>query len=196
MAAFRAEPFVFISWALMLFGWILMLSAVAALQQNCKSANPEALALAGTAGYLGPVQCSEFYGYTWWITWYVFLLLIVVPILAAKRSLHKFRGGLLALLALAVMLVSDTANTFNLWNHLGFGKTAVDRARVMIAGSIIVSIALYLLILLIGVADEKGEKVEMSGEPKQGEETYGGRYVPKPGTTPGSPYAVEPSPTL
>jgi hypothetical protein len=180
----------------MLFGWILMLAAVAALQQDCTSTAPGALALAGTAGYLGPVSCSEIYGYTWWITWYVFLMLLVVPILAAKSSLHKFRGGLLGMLALAVMLVSDTANTFNIWNHLGFGKVAKDRARAMIAGSIIVSIALYLLICLIGVADEKGEKVEVSGEPKEGEETYGGRYVPKPGTTPGAPYAVEPTPTM
>jgi hypothetical protein len=151
------------------------------------------LALAGTAGYLGPVSCSKFYGYTWWIIWYVFLLLIVVPILAGKGSLGTFRGGLLGLLALGVMLVGDTANTFNLWNHLGFSGQTEDRARVMIAGSIFVSIALYLIILLVGVADEKGEKVETSGEPSAGEETYGGRYVSKPGT---SPYAVEPSPTM
>jgi hypothetical protein len=159
--------------------------------QNCSSASHSAVALAGTAGYLGPVSCSKFYGYTWWITWYIFLLLIVVPILAAKRSLGHFRGGLLGLLALGVMLVGDTANTFNLWNHLGFSKTAEDRARVMIAGTIIVSIAMYLLIMLIGIADEKGEKVQTSGEPTG--ETFGGRYVPKPGTT---PYAVEASPTM
>ncbi len=173
-----------------------MLSANAALQENCHASTPEALALAGTAGYLGPVECSKFYGYTWWITWYVFFLVILVPILAAKRQLGKFRGGLLGLLALGVMLVGDTANTYNLWNHLGFGRTAVDRARVMIAGSIIASIALYLLIFVVGIADEKGEKIETSGEPPAGEETYGGRYVPKPGTTPGSPYAVEPSSTM
>ena len=33
MAAFRAEPFVFMSWGLVLFGWILMLAAAASLQQ-------------------------------------------------------------------------------------------------------------------------------------------------------------------
>lgn len=109
--------------------------------------------------------------------------------------MSKFRGGLLGLLALGVMLVGDTANTYKLWNHLGFSGRPLDRARVMIAGSIIVSIALYLLILLVGVADEKGEKMETSGEPSAGEETYGGRYAAKPGTSPGSPYAVEPSPT-
>jgi hypothetical protein len=33
MAGFRTEPFVFMSWGLMLFGWILMLAAIASLQQ-------------------------------------------------------------------------------------------------------------------------------------------------------------------
>ena len=80
-----------------------------------------------------------------------------------------------------------------MWNHLGFSGQAIDRARVMIAGTIIATIGLYLTILLVGHADEKGEKIETSGEPTG--ETYGGRYVPKPGTTPGSPYAVEASPT-
>jgi len=66
----------------------------------------------------------------------------------------------------------------------------------MIAGSIIASIALYLTILLVGIADEKGEKVETSGEPSKGEETYGGRYERGPGTSPGSPYSVEQSPRM
>jgi hypothetical protein len=35
MAKFRSEPFVFISWGLLLFGWILMLAAVASLQEVC-----------------------------------------------------------------------------------------------------------------------------------------------------------------
>lgn len=90
------------------------------------------------------------------------------------------------------MLVGDTANTFLYWNHIGISGTAESRARTMVAGTIVASIALYLLIVLAGVADEKSEKVETSGEPTG--ETYGGRYVPKPGESPGaySPaYAVE-----
>ena len=78
------------------------------------------------------------------------------------------------------MLVGDTANTFLYWNHIGLSGTAESRARTMVAGTIVASISLYVLILIIGVADEKGEKIETTGEPTG--ETYGGRYVPKPGT--------------
>jgi hypothetical protein len=49
------------------------------------------------------------------------------------------------------------------------------------AGAVIASVGMYLLIGLVGLVDEKEEKVETTGEP--GGETYGGRYEPKPGAT-------------
>ena len=125
--------------------------------------------------------------------------MVLVPILAGTKGLGKFRAGLLGMLALATMLVGDLANTFLYWNHLGMSKTAKDRARVMVAGAIISSIALYVIILLAGVVDEKGEKRENTGEPAG--ETYGGRYIPKPGTGAGAsptsvlPYGVETPPS-
>ena len=121
-----------------------------------------------------------------WITWYTFLLLILVPILAFTRAISSFRAGLLALLALGVMLLGDTANTYLYYNSLpALDDTLSERARTMVAGAIISSIAIYLIIILAGIADEKGEKVEETGEPKG--ETYGGRFEPKAGTT--GPYA-------
>ena len=95
-------------------------------------------------------------------------------------AISKFRAGLLGLLAPATMLVSDTANTYNYWNHVGLSGTTKSRAETIMAGSIISAIALYVIIILVGLADENAEKVETSGEPTG--ETYGGRYVPKPGT--------------
>lgn len=181
--SFRAEPFILIWWVVLMFGWILMLAANAALQQNCSSAGHGALALTGAVGYLGPgLSCSKFYGFTWWVTWYVFFLVVLVPALAATGGVPKFRAGLLALLALAAMLVGDVASTFFYWKHLGVGGTPQDRAMTMLAGAIIASIALYLLILTVGVVDEKRERVEATGEPKG--ETYGGVYLPKEGTEP------------
>ena len=98
-------------------------------------------------------------------------------------KMQHFRVGVLGLLALVTMLVGDTANTFLSWNHLGFTGTAKSRARTVVAGSVMASIGLYLLIVLIGIVDEKGEKVAETGEPTG--ETYGGRFIAKPGSTPG-----------
>ena len=113
---------------------------------------------------------------------------MLIPALTAAKGLDKFRGGLIGLIALAVMLVGDATNTFYYWNHAGFSSTAKDRARTMLAGGIIASIALYVLLFLVGVADEKAEKVETTGEPTG--ETLGGRYQPKPGTEAAAPAGV------
>lgn len=148
--------------------------------QNCGGGSTDALALAGTLGYLGPVSCDKFFGYTWWITWYVFFLTILIPILTAAGSLNKFRAGLLGLMGPATMLCGDAANTFNYWNHVPVGSTAVARARTMMAGCIVSAISLFVIIILVGIVDEKSERLETTGEPTG--ETYGGRYTQKPGT--------------
>lgn len=54
-----------LDFAVALFGWILLLAGVSALQQNCDTRGHNALVLGGVAGYLGSVSCSRFYGYTW-----------------------------------------------------------------------------------------------------------------------------------
>jgi hypothetical protein len=48
-----------------LLAWILLLAGVGAMQARCGDANYQA---GGVAGYLGPVQCSTLFSYTWWIT--------------------------------------------------------------------------------------------------------------------------------
>lgn len=54
-------------WLLAAAGWILLLAGNAALQQNCSSSSANALNVAGTIGYLGPVDsCHKFYNLTWW----------------------------------------------------------------------------------------------------------------------------------
>lgn len=63
--AFRAEPFIWMAWSLTVLGWILMLSAAAALQQNCNKDTHYALAVGGAVGYQGPVSCHQFYAYVW-----------------------------------------------------------------------------------------------------------------------------------
>lgn len=53
------------AWSLTVLGWILMLSAAAALQQNCNKDTHYALAVGGAVGYQGPVSCHQFYAYVW-----------------------------------------------------------------------------------------------------------------------------------
>lgn len=176
----RTTPFLWMTWLLFLFGWILLLSGIAALQNDCNKGH-NALVSAAVAGFMGQVPCKKFYGYSWWIVWYAFLILLLVPILLARHSLHHFRAGALALIALLTMLLGDLTNTFLYYNNLNIPGAGGSRARVTVAGGIVTSIACYLMLILMGVVDEKKETKPSSGEPTG--ETMGGRFVPKSGTS-------------
>lgn len=47
-------------------------SGVASFQSDCGSQN---YGISGTSGYFGPVNCSNFLNYSWWITWSQFAVL-------------------------------------------------------------------------------------------------------------------------
>jgi hypothetical protein len=157
--------------------------------QDCTNNFPNALLAAGAVGFLGPVTCSYFFAYTWWITWFLLLNLLLVLFLVSSNKLHTFRAGMLGLLALATMLVGDMANTYFAGKHLGLPSATRDRANTMLAGAIVASIGLYPMIALIGFVDEKEEMALPTGEPTG--DTYGGRYQSKPGEAAYNP-AFEP----
>ncbi|KAI7836797.1 hypothetical protein COHA_009342 [Chlorella ohadii] len=67
------------------------------------------------------------------------------------------------------------------YNGLPLTGTTKSRSRVTLAGSIIATIALFALIMVIGVFDEEKGKAARrggTGEPKG--QTYGGVYQPGP----------------
>lgn len=168
-------PYLLLSWGLGVFGWILILSGVASLQQNCTSGpNGYAVNVRQLAGYLGIASCSQVYAYTWFIVWFAFFMLVLTPILALTGKLSKFRAGFIGLLAPAIMLLGDMSNTFIYYTDLDFNSTAVARARTITAGAVITSIGLYLVLICSGFVDEDKEKSEKSGQPTGA--VYGGRY--------------------
>lgn len=168
-------PYLLISWGLAVFGWILILSGVASLQQNCTSGpNGYAVNIRQLAGYLGIASCSKVYAYTWFITFYAFFMLVLTPILVVTGKLSKFRAGFIGLLAPLIMLLGDMSSTFIYYTDLDFNSTAVARARTTTAGAVITSIGAYLVLICSGIVDEDKEKSEKSGQPTGA--VYGGRY--------------------
>jgi hypothetical protein len=125
-------------------------------------------------GYLATSSCKRFYSFTWWITWYTFLLVVLIPILLGIQGISKMRAALVGLLALGTMLLMDTSNTFQQFNGLNLSGALIDRARVLAAGAIISTIATFILLFIVGIHDEKKEMTEEAGAPAG--ETAGGVY--------------------
>ena len=52
--------------------------------------------------------------------------MVLVPIVLVTRSVHKFRAGLIGLIAPATVLVMDTANTYLEAKNYAPGKSRVE----------------------------------------------------------------------
>ncbi|KAL4852859.1 hypothetical protein ACK3TF_006065 [Chlorella vulgaris] len=145
------------AWLLSTCGFAILLGGVASMQNDC-SANINALTLGGvgTPGYLAPVSCGHFFQYTWWITFLHFFTWVMVLAYLVMDVIHKNRAALVGILAVAAVLLMDTANTYLQYNYLpGLTGTMLTRARVTVAGAIIAAVADLLLILLVGWHDDK-----------------------------------------
>ncbi|KAL4439218.1 hypothetical protein ABPG77_004120 [Micractinium sp. CCAP 211/92] len=149
-----SAAFAWLFWLLWVAGWIIMLSGASALQQDCSKSN--VTVVAGTVGYLAPISCGRFYSYAWWTTWYAFAMLIVVPIFLAAGWVHKWRMGLIGLLIPLVVLLQYTCDTFlGLWETGPQGGSQEARSKALFSGSIISVISVYIIIILLGVFDER-----------------------------------------
>lgn len=132
--------------------WIILLAGVAAMQANCSADN---LLFGGTAGYNGPVDCSNFFGYAWWITWFQFVMIIVVAV--ALASLERFKALLLAFLAMVTVLLMDTSNSYLYYNNLrvaNAGLVGLSSPRTASAGAIMSTIFNFILMILVGIYDD------------------------------------------
>ncbi|EFN55226.1 hypothetical protein CHLNCDRAFT_134486 [Chlorella variabilis] len=145
-----------LAWLLLGAGWVIMLAGVSALQDDCGSSNVNAFGVAGTAGYLAPISCDDFYNYAWWHVWYTFAMLFILPVFLAAGWVHKWRVGLIGLLIPLVVLLQYTCDTFlGLWETGPQGGSQEARAKVLFSGSLLSCIAIYSLIILFGVYDER-----------------------------------------
>ena len=150
----RSPPLLFawITYFLMFSSWVIILGGVSASQRYCGAASADAITAGGGAGYFAPVPCDHLYQFTWWITWYEFALVIIVPIILGLGKVHTWRYGLIGVILPATYLLMATANSFftlrlNINNNRGGPRT-------VLAGSIIGSVANFFMIILLGIRDE------------------------------------------
>ncbi|KFM23708.1 hypothetical protein F751_0922 [Auxenochlorella protothecoides] len=181
----QANAVVFLPWVISLFGWFLLLCGVAALQSDCSSSGANAIVRAGAAGYFSPVPCSQcvygvgsFYGFTWWITVYLFILSLLLPILMTINGIRRFRAGLIGLVAVELMLLMDLINSFLYFNTIPTVSGALlARGRVVLAGAIIAAIGLFAVLIGLGLQDERDPELHSKRVGAGSGETRGGRFV-------------------
>lgn len=162
--------------ALLLFllfvSWVLQLAATAALQNNCGASgarqpqihsptdsptNTGANRLLGGVGNFGNTSCDKFYRYLWWILWLTFFTFLLVTIALVSRFIHKFRSGLVGLLAVLTVLLMERTDTMLYASEIagGVDGTLATRARVWVAGGIIGAFSSGLLMLFVGIHNEE-----------------------------------------
>ncbi|KAL4428445.1 hypothetical protein ABPG75_002534 [Micractinium tetrahymenae] len=149
-------------------GWAILLGGLAALQQACHRTGLGTLAqmlpsagrrllqnpLIGTVGYLAPVGCNKIFSYTWWIMAFDLFVLVLLAV-GITTIIGTFRGGMVAISAVLLLLLMDTANTYLYFNEINNLTDSIpSRARAVVAGAIISCIAYGILIIIIGWHDE------------------------------------------
>jgi preprotein translocase subunit SecG len=144
------------AWLLSTAGFAILLGGVASMQQSCGSGLSNVLTGGGggSVGYLAPVSCNHLFQYTWWISFFHFFTWFLVAAYLLMNVIHKSRPALTGILAVAAVLLMDTANTYLAFNYIpGLTSTMAKRTRTTVAGAAIAAAADLLLILLIGWHD-------------------------------------------
>lgn len=132
----------------------ILLGGAASMQKACGDTALDSTIASfggGSVGYLAPVECSHLFQYTWWIVylhWFVWVLTLVVVLM---NVVHKARIALVGLLAVASVLLMDTANTYLMLKYSPdmTGKMK-STTSTTITGAILSAIADLFLILVIG----------------------------------------------
>ncbi|EIE24554.1 hypothetical protein COCSUDRAFT_40919 [Coccomyxa subellipsoidea C-169] len=139
---------VLLCWA----GWVIALSGLSALQNDCGGANLPVRW--GNIGELGPMRCDKLFAYQWWKIWYEWGVLLATCLALAMGRVHDFRVALAVLLGIATVLLMDATNTFYFaWYRLAHG-TEMVRGKVYFSGTLITSIFNLLLIICLGTHDD------------------------------------------
>ncbi|KAL4433903.1 hypothetical protein ABPG75_000344 [Micractinium tetrahymenae] len=159
-----SKPMIWLGWLLATCGFGILLGGVASMQQAC-GGTPLGSTITGygggSTGYLAPVDCAHLFQYTWWIVFLHFFVWFLVLVYLIMNVIHKTRGALIGMLAVASVLLMDTANTFLMFNYIpGFTGKMASRTRATVAGAIVAAVADMLLILIIGWDSFASERYE------------------------------------
>jgi len=97
------------SWLLAFSSFAILLGGISASQRFCGRSSADSVTISGAAGYFANSGCSTFYRYTWFIVWYQWAMVIIVPIVLSMGAVHKWRYGIIALLLPVTYLLQNTA---------------------------------------------------------------------------------------
>jgi len=138
-------------------GWAILLGGVAGMQQACggsRANNAQEEYLGGVSGYNSPVSCDQFFGYTWWITFYN-LIFLVAAVLTLLKGMTSFRPGIVAMASIVIMQSIVVTNNYLNYNEIDTTSSTFDaRAQVTVAGAMLQAIAAMLFVCCTGARDE------------------------------------------
>jgi hypothetical protein len=140
----------------------------------------------GSVGYLAPVPCDRFFSFDWFILFWHFFVWCLVAIFLFSRRVHVARSMLTSLLAVAATLLMFTANTWYRVDGVGGGLNGTFKARAQtaIAGGAISAAGNLMLIMVLGLHDEKETVVDKRGVEEIPAQPMGYRAGPVETTVP------------
>ncbi|KAG7674879.1 hypothetical protein KSW81_002389 [Nannochloris sp. 'desiccata'] len=105
----------------------------------------------------GKLAYPSWYGSCWFILAFHFFVWFLVAVFLFSRKVHMARSMLTSLLAVAATLLMFTANTWYRVNGVGdeLDGTFKKRARTALAGAAIAAAANFMLLMVLGLHDEK-----------------------------------------
>ncbi|KAL4527928.1 hypothetical protein Ndes2526B_g07718 [Nannochloris sp. 'desiccata'] len=147
------------AWLLSTAGFAILLGGIASMQSACggSGVNSPIPPGMGAVGYLAPVACRRFFSFDWFILAFHFFVWFLVAVFLFSRKVHMARSMLTSLLAVAATLLMFTANTWYRVNGVGdeLDGTFKKRARTALAGAAIAAAANLMLLMVLGLHDEK-----------------------------------------
>ncbi len=104
-----------------------------------------------------PTTISSPKNHRWWTTWLTFFTFVLTTAALVSRFIHKFRSGLVGLLAITTVLLMERTDTMLYASEIagGVSGSLAARARVWVAGGIIGAFAAGLLMLFVGIHNEE-----------------------------------------
>ncbi|KAG2440377.1 hypothetical protein HXX76_004482 [Chlamydomonas incerta] len=140
MASLNNKVLVMIAGILMLIGWVVALAGVARANDLCnKATNNQA-----------KDSCSKGLRYDWWGVWYTFFITIACLVMAVLGKADAWVSTLQALLAACLSVTMIDTNTWVGLSDRAAGDYA-DAANAALAGFIIASIGITLMIIFLGL---------------------------------------------
>ncbi|GLC35966.1 hypothetical protein PLESTB_000524300 [Pleodorina starrii] len=143
MASINNKVLVIIAAILMLIGWVVALGGVAKLNDVCNDYTDAYQKYYGNNGR-NHRDCSDELRWQWWSIWFCFFLMVIVLVMVVLGKAAAWTSTLQIFCAVCLGVSMVAA-------HWTYGYDGYDAGQAALAGFIIASIALFLLIIFLGM---------------------------------------------